>query len=314
MHIYDTIGHCERRIRYCLNMAIRHIKRRYSESSAESSSDNSSDESNKKPDQSSNIDVKKNEEQELSGLNTKAIREDINYEQNNINGDSNDNINNPNISDNSNGSENYSSSSSSSESDTSSESDSELRLFRPTFIKKRSITTDDSKLRNKEVKSDSTYAKLIKRVEHNVLVSKKNEDSVKLMNSNYSTDKDLLRKIVELDDDDSKNADLEREMWMKRQETRKQKSRELLVQKQKELEENELQKMLNADKNIEDTTLETEVPNSELDRKAPKRSGRTKENMYMAKRASNIHFGEMEKLQEKSMNTNEQDSEYSLPI
>ncbi|KAL3233411.1 Uncharacterized protein RNJ44_03451 [Nakaseomyces bracarensis] len=63
---------------------------------------------------------------------------------------------------------------------------------------------------------------------------------------NYSaTDKDLLRRTMELDDDDSVDPVAEHKLWQTRQEARRLRQRELMVRKQQELESDEINRITN---------------------------------------------------------------------
>lgn len=122
------------------------------------------------------------------------------------------------------------------ESESESSSDEEVQLHKPIFLKKRKLMPSD------KVKVDRDNDRL-KRIEEENKRLKTQEQVQKQLDNNYSTDKELLRKILALNDDDTVNPEYEKEQWVIRQEERRHRYREKLLAKQLELEEKELRKL-----------------------------------------------------------------------
>ncbi|CCD22851.1 U4/U6-U5 snRNP complex subunit SPP381 NDAI_0A06970 [Naumovozyma dairenensis CBS 421] len=150
--------------------------------------------------------------------------------------------------------ENISSSSETSSSEESDSSDDEIVLHRPVFLNRKSSRKGDEEDTkksngNKKLKIDdgTSKAKLLKeRAEAaNRLLDTQNRMKL-IVDSNYSTDQDILRRTLLLNDDDSIDPEGEKELWIVRRNERIQRHREKLIAKQLELEEYETNKMLNS--------------------------------------------------------------------
>lgn len=122
----------------------------------------------------------------------------------------------------------------------SSSSDEEVALHKPVFLKREKTGKPAVGLPSEEMRKQAT----IKRIQHEHSVLAKSE-SASRPGGNYSTDKELLKQIAQLDDTDNLDPEKERQAWLQRQDSRKARVREQLLQKQLELEEYEGNKLAN---------------------------------------------------------------------
>ncbi|EDO19282.1 hypothetical protein Kpol_1036p24 [Vanderwaltozyma polyspora DSM 70294] len=260
-------------------MAIRHVKRRYSESSESSSSDESVVDSTEISVDINDDDAVKpdNEESQLEGERDMAT---------------NDGMENNGCSD----------LSSDSEDSSSEESDEEPVFQRPIFIKRNQLA---------EVTDSNNQGNVLRRIEHENKVVEQNEEAKKQIATNYTTDKEILMKAMSLNDNDLIDPEGERLRWLERQKIRKEKYRKKLIDKQLELEEYEANKLLNRDidkleENTTTTTGEKDIPI----KKSNRINNNKGDNEFKPKRVVNVTFKSLDD-NETSAVANE-DSEYSI--
>ncbi|GAV52262.1 hypothetical protein ZYGR_0AG02530 [Zygosaccharomyces rouxii] len=121
----------------------------------------------------------------------------------------------------------------SNESMSSSESEEEglVPLQRPVFLKRpaRQQADDD----DRDVKRKQIPMRVVERENQSL---KAREDAQQLIGTNYSSEQNILRRALTLDDDDSRDPDLEKQLWFQRQEARSQARRDRLVAQQLEWE------------------------------------------------------------------------------
>lgn len=122
----------------------------------------------------------------------------------------------------------------------SSSSDEEVTFHKPVFLKREKTGKPAVGPPSDEMRKQAT----IKRIQHEHSVLAKSE-SASRPGGNYSTDKELLKQIAQLDDTDNLDPEKERQAWLQRQDSRKARVREQLLQKQLELEEYEGNKLAN---------------------------------------------------------------------
>lgn len=122
----------------------------------------------------------------------------------------------------------------------SSSSDEEVTLHKPVFLKREKTGKPAVGPPSDEMRKQAT----IKRIQHEHSVLAKSE-SASRPGGNYSTDEELLKQIAQLDDTDNLDPEKERQAWLQRQDSRKARVREQLLQKQLELEEYEGNKLAN---------------------------------------------------------------------
>ena len=135
-----------------------------------------------------------------------------------------------------------------------SESDDDIQLFRPVFLKRSKGDDATTEKQSKKLKTDFNddntemmrHAALLDRTEKENQLIQERLNSQNQLSSNYSTDQEILRRAIELNDDDSIDPENERKLWLERQDLRSQKRREILVAKQRELEEYEAKKLSNS--------------------------------------------------------------------
>ncbi|CCK72568.1 U4/U6-U5 snRNP complex subunit SPP381 KNAG_0K02040 [Huiozyma naganishii CBS 8797] len=136
----------------------------------------------------------------------------------------------------------HSSSAESSSEEDASSSEQEVMYHKPVLLKRAApVTTPEEK--TFDTQQRSTRERLQKRVEHQLHVSKTQESRKLNIDENYTTDKDLLRQIVQLNDDDTLNAEQELKDWQERQARRLQRNRDALVKTQLEAEERQARVM-----------------------------------------------------------------------
>ncbi|GCE97249.1 hypothetical protein ZYGM_004694 [Zygosaccharomyces mellis] len=115
----------------------------------------------------------------------------------------------------------------------SSESEEEglVPLQRPVFLKRPARRQADDDVR--DTKRKQTPMRVVERENQSL---KKREDAQLLIGTNYSSEQDLVRRALALDDDDSRDPELEKQLWFQRQEARSQARRDRLVAQQLEWE------------------------------------------------------------------------------
>lgn len=117
----------------------------------------------------------------------------------------------------------------------SSESEEEglVPLQRPLFLKRPAHQKGDDDGSDRDAKRRQTP---MQKVEHENQSLKAREDAHRLLGTNYSSEQDIIRRALLLDDDDSRDPELERQLWMQRKETRWKARRDKLVAQQLEWE------------------------------------------------------------------------------
>lgn len=136
-----------------------------------------------------------------------------------------------------------------SESTTSSseEEEEEVRFQRPVFLTRKN--NDKRANPHDEISKDSQEPEfkkrntLLKKVEDENRIIQAREEALQLISANYSTDEDLLRRAMLLNDNDTINSENEKQAWSARQELRKKLRRDKLIAKQLEVEEYEANKL-----------------------------------------------------------------------
>lgn len=139
------------------------------------------------------------------------------------------------------GSESESSESEDSESEeedsSSSSEEEEIIYHKPVFLKKKpNDSSESTKLKSNSTEESKKRSE--QRIQHSLNVSR-NIDMNKInIDENYtSTDKDLLKRTIELNDDDTIDPEFERTKWEERQQARLKRERQVLVAKQLDAEE-----------------------------------------------------------------------------
>ena len=130
----------------------------------------------------------------------------------------------------------------------SSSEEEELVLQKPVYLKRTTSTRTepDSNKRQKAVDSsveDLRHTDLLKRIDLANEGAQRREELMSEMLGDYTTDKDLLRRTMLLDDDDNKDPDFERKEWERRNAERLKRQRDILVARQLELEEQQARKL-----------------------------------------------------------------------
>lgn len=176
--------------------------------------------------------------------------------------------------------------------ESSSSSEQELvPLERPVFLKRH---VHPCKEDTRETKKRQV---LLQRVEYENQAIKARQDAQKLLGMNYSSDQDVLRSALMLDDNDLTNSELERQLWLQRQEARRKARRDRLVAKQLELEAYEANRLksdaMKLDKQ-ESCNVNQKVPKPSFDRKP----------RYKPEKARDTKFG--------TSKSQKEDTEYSI--
>lgn len=136
---------------------------------------------------------------------------------------------------------------SSSESESSS-SDDEVILHKPVFLKRNrekqvNFEPDENAIvqpkKKKAEESNNGDSQLMKRIDLENKLANKREEMKSHINEDYTTDKDLLRRTMELNDDDTINEEYEKKQWQLRNELRQKRHRDELVAKQLAFESKE---------------------------------------------------------------------------
>ncbi|CAI4055604.1 hypothetical protein SKDZ_02G2600 [Saccharomyces kudriavzevii ZP591] len=193
----------------------------------------------------------------------------------------------------------------SSDDSSSSENEDMIPLRRPVFLKKKTnkqhqaVTIDQTHDDRCEKPAGQRKKEIVmKKIEKANQVAK-NDETMKLrVDTNYSTNEELIRQCMLLNDDDEFDTEKERQRWIKRQVVRKQKHRSSQLAKQRELEEHEANRFaaMRKDKdrhtkykitlNTEEKQLKTKNHRSV---EKPKKS--YDNSRYKVTRAKNIEFG-----------------------
>ncbi|AGO12393.1 AaceriAER038Cp [[Ashbya] aceris (nom. inval.)] len=137
------------------------------------------------------------------------------------------------------------------DSEESSSSSEEFVLHRPVFLKER--TSDTGVGAAAERVSASKQGNLEQVQHHNAVQDK--ERALRQVAASYSTDKELLHRIAQLETDGDTDTDAEKhehEMWVQRRRRRMSRLREEERRRQSELEENEAARLTNSALPIDD--------------------------------------------------------------
>ncbi|SCU85505.1 LANO_0C04478g1_1 [Lachancea nothofagi CBS 11611] len=133
---------------------------------------------------------------------------------------------------------------SSDESSDTSSSEDDYALHKPVFLKrtKKSGLTEDLRKRN-STGGQEAHTAVASRVREEGERAKKAEELAAVAACNFSADQDLLKDIMTLDDNDDKDPEAERAQWEERQKIRAVRWRQILEEKQRELEDREYAKL-----------------------------------------------------------------------
>lgn len=120
----------------------------------------------------------------------------------------------------------------------SSSEDNDITYHKPIFIRKTTVPKGSLNKESSIPIEDIEKKRLNQRIEHSLTVTKNLSLNEINIDHNYtSTDKDLLKRTLLLNDDDTIDHDLEEKKWNNRQQLRLDRERKKLVQKQLEFEE-----------------------------------------------------------------------------
>lgn len=144
---------------------------------------------------------------------------------------------------------------SSSESESSS-SDDEVVLHKPVFLKRNrekqvnfrsdEETHNETKKKKTEEPKDND-SRLMERIQFENKLADKRAEMKSQITNDYTTDKDLLRRTMELNDDDTIDVEYEKQQLQKRIESRQKRYRDELVARQLEFENKEEIKLRSKD-------------------------------------------------------------------
>lgn len=195
-----------------------------------------------------------------------------------------------------------------SDSNSSSSSEEEITLHRPVFLKRLkkessgTVKTYASSKKPKIETEDNNHSQLMERVNNANEVAKRREDVLTHIYEDYTTDKELLKTTMQLNDDDTIDPDSEKQEWLKRQEKRAKIHREALVAKQLEFEESQENKMKSSiitedsesNKTGRNSTSSYQVTQKKYDPKPNYKPQRAKEHQFSSKIYSTEHKTENE--------------------
>lgn len=118
----------------------------------------------------------------------------------------------------------------------SSESDEDeiVPLQRPVFLKRPARQQDVND--DRDIKRKQTSMQMIERENQSL---KAREDTQQFLGTNYSSEQEILRSALSLDDNDSRDSELEKQLWFQRKEARSKARRDRLVAQQLEWEADE---------------------------------------------------------------------------
>lgn len=126
----------------------------------------------------------------------------------------------------------------------SSSSDDEVVLHKPVFLKRNRKEVQEPAAKKAKPGEQSSHEQLLKRVEFEANAVAKKESTSALIDRDYTTDKELLRRTMALDDNDTVDPEFERKQWQEREKKRQERHREKLVRLQRDLEDREARKLL----------------------------------------------------------------------
>ena len=206
------------------------------------------------------------------------------------------------------------------DSTSSSSEEEELVLQKPVYLKRTTSTRaeSDSNKRQKAVDSsveDLRHTDLLKRIDLANEGAQKREELMSEMLGDYTTDKDLLRRTMLLDDDDTKDPDFERKEWERRNAERLKRQRDILVARQLELEEQQARQLKYS--NSKDLEVGVNEEEEEKDTKKKMLSainarehGRIHhEKAFQPQRVQDVQFGDLSTAHEPN---DDQRNEYSV--
>ncbi|CAI4037388.1 hypothetical protein SMKI_02G2630 [Saccharomyces mikatae IFO 1815] len=209
----------------------------------------------------------------------------------------------------------------SSDSGNSSDNEDVIPLHRPLFLKKKTdnpqkATTIDQA---QSIQSEAHYSEI---KEENVMknIDKANEvaknyEAMKLqLDTNYSTNEELVKQCMLLNDDDEVDPEKEQCEWLKRHDERKMKHRSSQLAKQRESEKYEASRFAAVQKDKDRHTKYEVVPDREQkelcnkgQRFAEKVKNLHKNDRYKITRVKNVSFGNPE-----NKGRDNEESEYSI--
>ncbi|CAI4058906.1 hypothetical protein N7582_001237 [Saccharomyces uvarum] len=191
-------------------------------------------------------------------------------------------------------------------SDCSSTSENEdiLPLQRPLFLKKENKSQQKAPKIDQGQNESETHAEqkkkytVMKRIDKANQTAQKHEMMRLHFDTNYSTNEELIKQCMLLNDDDYVDPEKERHDWLKRQEERSQRHRNAQLAKQRLLEQYEANKFASVQKDKDrhsrfEVVLDTgkeQVPVKQTSTEKAKKS--YDNNRYKVTRAKNIEFRE----------------------
>ncbi|KTB19062.1 Pre-mRNA-splicing factor SPP381 [Nakaseomyces glabratus] len=126
-----------------------------------------------------------------------------------------------------------------------SSSDEEPVFHKPVLLKKSTIIPNPDTIDNNEQKAQDKLKRSIDQA--NQIAYERDELRRQTELSYSASDKELIRKTLEIDDDDSIDPAKELDLWSQRQQSRKERQRAILVRKQLSLEQDEINRINNRD-------------------------------------------------------------------
>ncbi|CAB4253618.1 similar to Saccharomyces cerevisiae YBR152W SPP381 mRNA splicing factor, component of U4/U6.U5 tri-snRNP [Maudiozyma barnettii] len=197
--------------------------------------------------------------------------------------------------------------------DLDSSSDEEIVLHKPIFLKRKGkdIKLDDSRKDSKLVKVqklDNSQDQLMNRIHFENDQANKRDELNSQITNDYTTDKDILRRTMLLNDDDTIDPEYERQEWLKREKMRENRHRDKLVKKQLEFENKEANKLKSnekGNKDLESQSTDLNITKSDLLSKTVKKSDLDLSKKYKPQVARDQNFGTSNGLNEDSKTENE---------
>lgn len=124
-----------------------------------------------------------------------------------------------------------------------SSSDDEVVLHKPVFLKRNRKVSQETSEKKAKTDGPSAHEQLLKRVEFEASAAAAKEEAAAVVDRDYTTDKELLRRTMALDDRDTVAPESERAQWEVREKRRQQRHRERLVELQRAAEDQEARKL-----------------------------------------------------------------------
>ncbi|EJS44761.1 spp381p [Saccharomyces arboricola H-6] len=209
-----------------------------------------------------------------------------------------------------------------SDSSSTSENEGMINLHRPVFLNKNKRNSQQHAVTASQAQNgvqSETHAEqrkkdaVMKSIDRANLVAKNNEIMKLRFDTNYSTNEELLKQCMLLDDDDDIDLEKEKHEWSKRQDERRQKYRSTQLAKQRELEEYEANRFAAAQKDkarrnkyevILDEGKEQLIGKKQKSAQNTNKSHNS--NRYKVTKAKNIEFGNLNR-----KSRNDEENEYS---